>query len=196
MNVGVAALAVYPFRSPQWSALMTKFGICLAFASLINLIIPVRNSFAEHNIVTLLRTGSQPVVIRDIALDADGVLTGSYDNVDAQVVDGKLVAANGSMIKFRTDSAGSFKVNGVAGGRHRLLLGKHVIPLRLWKYGTAPPSAAPVLNLSDDHLVQRGQQPLGCCLPSGEVFLIGMLLAAAIAIPIAVHDSGDDGNGS
>jgi len=175
---------------------MIRFRICLAFAALANLVIPCRNSCAQQNDVLTRQEGSRVAAARDIALGVDGVLKGHFESDRPQSVDGKLIAPNGKIIRFRTDAAGSFEVAGVGGGAYRLVVGKQDTSLRLWKHGTAPPTAQPILDLRDGNPVHRGQQPLSCFLPSGETILIGLLLAAAIAIPIAVHNSGDDANGS
>lgn len=92
--------------------------------------------------------------------------------------------------------AGEFRFPLSTGGLYQLACGTQVMTLRAWPEGTQPPSAvrSVQLTLSEDFVV-RGQQPL-CGWAMTEPLMIGVLVAAAIAIPLAVHSSDDAPPGS
>jgi hypothetical protein len=71
-----------------------------------------------------------------------------------------------------------------------LAAGGSVHLCRCWAAGTAPPAAQGEVLLVPIGLVERGQRPIGEILANP--ILIGLIIAAAIALPIAVHNSKDD----
>lgn len=97
------------------------------------------------------------------------------------------------VVRGRTDTKGRFRITGLSGGMYHLTVGEQVVAVRAWTDGAAPPIAQDELNVTPnvDPLVVRGQRPF-CELFGPEPLLLGVLIAAAIAIPIAVHDSGSD----
>jgi hypothetical protein len=103
------------------------------------------------------------------------------------------------IVRGRTDAKGRFRINGLSGGLYHLTIGEQVVAVRAWTDAAAPPIAQDELTVTPapHPLVVRGQRPL-CELFGPEPLLLGVLIAAAIAIPIAVHDSGsnDVPNGS
>ncbi|HEY6563962.1 MAG TPA: carboxypeptidase-like regulatory domain-containing protein [Pirellulaceae bacterium] len=96
----------------------------------------------------------------------------------------------------RTDEAGSFEISGLRGGTYELRCGTARQVVRIWIEGTAPPrSVRHVTLLAPDDAILRGQQPLPNFF-CNEPIMIGLLVAAAVAIPLAVHSSEDRPPGS
>lgn len=132
--------------------------------------------------------------VRDVALGKDGRMTGQL--VDAQgqgranqVV---LIQRPGSEPqRFQTDRAGRFTITGLSGGTYHVATADAAAICRCWSVHTAPPAAQRELLLVSGDGIQRGQHPFGEMLFSAPV-LIALVIAAAIAIPIAVHNSRDD----
>ena len=75
-------------------------------------------------------------------------------------------------------------------GLCRIEYGGSVLACRCWSPRTAPPAATNELLLITGDPVERGQRCIGD-LFSGPV-LIGLIIAAAVVIPIAVHNSQKD----
>ena len=175
---------------------MTKIGIILAFTSLVNLILPWGiGQVAARNTAASLTPPGPPTVV-DVALAAGGILSGHVDAKQFADNPIRLIASDGTTVSFQPSADGAFQIKGVPGGTYQITAGDTTTSLRLWKAETAPPSACATLKLDQQTLVARGQQPLSALMPNGESIFIGLLLAAAIVIPIVVHNSGDDGDGS
>ena len=127
----------------------------------------------------------------DVALDDGGRLNGRLLNRSAQPVTGLVVIAvqNGQQVaQSVTDQHGSFALTGLRGGMVQIAAQDAIAICRAWASGTAPPSATTNLVVIQQDVVQRGQMPLGDAL-FGDPILLGLFVAAAIAIPIAVSNS-------
>ncbi len=115
-----------------------------------------------------------------LALDARGVAAPGA-SVTVRATTATLVAA-------KTDAQGRLSVGPLRGGIYRVTTGGHTRSFRTWAAGTAPPNAKPVATIVIGEDVVRGQMPLEDVF-SSDAFVVGGLVAAAIAIPIAVHGS-------
>ena len=136
------------------------------------------------------------VEVKDVQLDARGSLRGVV--VDAQ---GKRQAAakltlsrvdrpaERTVLETRED--GQFATLPIKPGVYRLETSEGVIGCRLWSSTAAPPSASKSLLVVNDTEVVRGQRPIRELFYSDPLLMAGVV-AAAIAIPIAVHKSRDD----
>jgi hypothetical protein len=91
----------------------------------------------------------------------------------------------------RTTPDGRFAVGDLQAGTYRLETSEGVCICRLWTSAAAPPAAAPSLLIVNDASVTRGQRPIRDLFHADPV-LMATVVAAAIAIPIAVHKSRDD----
>ncbi len=141
----------------------------------------------------------------DVALQTEGRLLGQL--VDKQ---GRPLAATNIQLsdgrtqwRTQTDAQGRFQLAGLSGANYQLQVGGKIQSLRAWATGTAPPSAA-----SDLLLVQDGEVILAqnCTSPAcgsaverlkrpfANPWVIGGLVAAAIAIPVAINNADDDDN--
>jgi hypothetical protein len=90
-----------------------------------------------------------------------------------------------------TDAKGRFAFASVKAGTYRLQTTEGVCLCRLWTRQGAPPSAASSLLIVNDARIERGQRPIGELFRS-DPFLMAAVVAAAIAIPIAVHKAQDE----
>ena len=128
--------------------------------------------------------------IRDVALQTGGVMHGQVvdaqgnpcDQVTVRVV---RTADATPLAIVQTDSQGRFAVNGLSGGVYRVETPAGASMYRLWAPNTAPPSA------TTSALVMQGDPTIRGNLGGLGWFgwtLIGLGVAAAIAIPLALDD--------
>jgi hypothetical protein len=136
---------------------------------------------------------SAPAVV-DVALHEAGKLHGVV--VDAQglpmsgtdvavVQSGKIVA------RSVTDASGKFVTGDLRGGVYQIAAGMGVTTVRVWEATTAPPIARPAAMVVGSPAVVRGQRKFGSLVFS-DAIVLGAVVAAAIAIPIIISNSGDD----
>lgn len=134
-----------------------------------------------------------PAAIRDVELGGGGRITGQFLDVQGQPKANQVVVIqrqHGQPLQTHTDPNGRFVIAGASGGLYQISTDDSVILCRCWAENTAPPGAnRDVLIVSGDG-VQRGQRPIGEFLFSAPV-LVALVIAAAIAIPIAIHNSQD-----
>ena len=107
--------------------------------------------------------------------------------LDTDVV---LWQGNQMLQRTRTNERGQFRFTRLRGGMYRIATPDITLACRAWTAKLAPPSARQSLLVVANMYSARGQQPINevfCFNP----FLMGTIVAAAIAIPIAVHDDGD-----
>jgi|GEM_PF-630073 len=156
--------------------------------------------------------------VRDVELDQQGQLVGQLVDAQGQPIAGAAVTLRNQTIQLQTASnpQGQFQFSGLTGGTYLLETGlsetgqRKAVQggqiCRLWKNGTAPPKANQKMLV----VQQNGQVALGqnCSSPvcgspvsNGAArakrllthpLVIGGLIAAAIAIPVAIHNSDDD----
>ncbi len=147
---------------------------------------PVRSTSAAEQ--------SRVVHINDIALAGSGQLSGMVLNLHGQPTDEFDVTAvqDGRQIASVTpDKQGRFHIDGLHGGLFQVTAGSNAYICRGWAAGTAPPIARQQLLIVPEGIVQRGQRPFSDLFFADPV-LIGLVVAAAIAIPIAIHNSRKD----
>ena len=127
-------------------------------------------------------------VVHDIALGPGGMMRGQVVNAQGTpcVNTPVLLVKSGeqAVTPCRTDSDGYFQVAGLSGGVYTVETTAGVMVYRVWAPNTAPPSAVAEALIVEGEAV-RGN--LGAITPLGWA-LIGMGVAAAIAIPIALDD--------
>ena len=158
------------------------------------LISPAARAVAEQ------RTGQQELArIQDVRLTKTGVLQGTLQDDQGQRITNQVVhvyLVDKFAVTTRTNDQGEFRVADAVGGTYRIDVGYNSWTCRCWTDQAAPPGASNGLSITATQptanpFVIRGQKPL-CCLWSGEPLMLGVLIAAAIAIPIAVHNSDSD----
>lgn len=137
--------------------------------------------------------------VQDVRLKQDSVLQGTLRDDDGHPLvnqDVHVFRGDKFAVTTRTTKTGQFQVADVVGGEYRINVGTRSWSCRCWTNDAAPPGASNGLTITTnqpkaDAVVLRGQKPL-CCLWGGEPLMLGVLIAAAIAIPIAVHNSDSD----
>lgn len=103
----------------------------------------------------------------------------------------------------KTDEAGRFVINDLKSGSVVLSVGEASYACRVWQNGSAPPKSLTSVALVAGSDVVRGQDCVPCkpsmmqrlrCMSSGQKLGLGLVVAAAIALPIVLND--DDDNAS
>lgn len=158
--------------------------------------------------------------IKDVALSAGGMLVGKVvDAAGKPVADAhlKILADERVLVNTHAAADGSFRIQSLRGGVYDLNANGNSNFMRLWANQTAPPSSSDVATLHIDGEVIRGQSctngsctsPGGCdcdeCVGGAfgafggapmaflmNPIVIGAIVAAAVAIPLALDDEGDD----
>ena len=140
------------------------------------------------------RPAAARVAVLDVALDADGVLSGVVQNAQGQPEPNTVVVIGheqGKLAQTTTDAEGRFAFQGVRGGTYRLATGTGGIVCRVWTAEAAPPVANDGAMIVTNEALARGQYPISELFLSDPI-LIGLIIAAAIAIPVAIHNSKSD----
>jgi len=132
-----------------------------------------------------------PAVI-DVALDDGGALDGQVVDVRGNPVVQTSVSIyqlDREVACAATDRSGHFRVSGLRGGMYRLATGKTVRTYRFWAPGTAPPSVRSGTLVVPNEEQVLGQGPTGFFHFLRNPWFVGAVVAAAIVLPIALHDS-------
>ena len=169
---------------------------CAVLLATLNWLLPISHVQALDGPSRAAATGQtvQPTRITDIALGAGGQLRGRVVDVQGRaketsqivvVQDGRQMAAT------QSDRLGRFSVDGIHGGVFQVLAGGNMYVCRGWTAGTAPPIATEQLLVVDGGVVERGQRPISD-LFFADPIMVGLVVAAAIAIPIAISNSKKD----
>ena len=139
---------------------------------------------------------SRPVVfayqVRDVRLTPQGTFRArlcSANGVSLPLQPVALQQAGHTLAVEQSRADGQVEFPDVAGGLYEVRVAGNLHHVRLWTSAAAPPVAIPELLVVQDPAVHRAQQPF-CSLLGQEPIMIGLLIAAGIAIPIAIHDSG------
>ncbi len=172
----------------------TRLRLVVVTASM--LLLPLQQLLAANPQV--VNNAGQPAavqspVIRDVALQAGGTMRGQV--VDAQgnpcaQIPLQVVRTSDSatVAMTRTDAQGWFKLSSLTGGVYRLQTPAGAAVYRLWAPNTAPPSAVASALIVQGDPTMRGN--LGNIGWFGWT-LIGLGIAAAIALPLALDDDDD-----
>ncbi len=152
--------------------------------------------------------------IPDVKLNSDGLFVAQLVSTTGQPLSGrqlKISDRSNSLTTATTSPQGRVAVPGLNGGVFKVAYGNQSTILRLWTCNAAPPNAVSDLLLVQNQTVTRGQCDCGDVCSGGcdvamnpdgpnpfsgilgqEPMMIGLLVAAAVAIPIAVHNSQAD----
>ena len=133
------------------------------------------------------------LAIEDVALGEGQAFQGLLRNDNGRPVAGAEVTISQlgkEVARTQTDEQGRFEFQGLRGGLHLVHAGEGAGLYRLWAKGTAPPHARDNVTMTDSVTI-RGQRPIKDLLTSNAMILTGIVVAA-IVIPIAVHNSGND----
>lgn len=160
-----------------------------------SLLIPGHLIAAEPPVTGPTTAAPMTLAMADVTLGPNGRLSG-------QVVDANgLAKANceltveqgGEKIAVvSSDKQGRFAAENVRPGVCHVKVNGLVSTVRCWTNNAAPPAAKPEVLVISDPLLERGQRPIGEILTNP--LLITLVIAAAVAIPIAVHNSQKSGS--
>jgi hypothetical protein len=134
--------------------------------------------------------GPRPAAVRDVALDAGGVLHGAVLDRAGRAMAGapvQVVRDNAVFASVRTDAQGRFAAANLAGGVYQVTTPDSAAVYRLWTPGAAPPSAASSALLLPEGGVVRGQAGMGGAL-APVVSAAVIATAAGITVGIAASD--------
>jgi hypothetical protein len=142
-------------------------------------------------------------IMRDVALAPGGLLVGQVLDESMKPIRGMQIAiqANGTTTATtETDADGVFAVAGLRGGVHQVVTAQSIENCRLWAAGTAPPRADANLRfVPGQSTVVRGQwgppQNPWKNLATNP-WVIGGVVATAIAVPVVLNNIDDDDEGS
>ena len=157
--------------------------------------------------------------IPDVRLNSDGLFVAQLVSNTGQPLSSrqlKISSREKLLTAVTTSPSGRVAVRGLNGGVFQIDYADQSTIFRLWTANAAPPNAASELMIVQNRPVARAQCDcevpcdggcdVGVVAPDGpnpfsgilgqEPIMIGLLVAAAIAIPIAVHNSGDSDDAS
>ena len=132
--------------------------------------------------------------IRDLALAADGSMRGRVVTPEGIGQGEVIVAARQAgreVARTTTDKTGYFSLAVPRGGIYEVQAGSQVTLYRLWAARTAPPNAAQAaLIVAGEDVLRAQMMPLKYWLVNP--YFMAAVAAAAIGIPIAVHNANID----
>jgi hypothetical protein len=132
-------------------------------------------------------------VVYDVRLDEDDSFSGRLLDPSGRPLAGQTVLlrkGGKTLAQSRSGDRGEFSFGGVRAGVYQVTIGASAVACRAWTERAAPPAATSQLAIVTHPDVIRGQQPISCLLSSP--LFVGLIIAAAIAIPVAIHNSQDD----
>ena len=132
--------------------------------------------------------------VQDVALGTDGYLEGVVIDRQGAPVSKALVSVTqgqNEIARTTTTAKGHFRVPALRGGVYQISSSETTGVYRLWSQDSAPPAARQIATVVADQPITRGQMPLKDFFRT-ETFVIAAVVIAAIAIPVAIHNSRDD----
>ncbi len=167
----------------------------LVAAGCISLILPSQLGAQLPEFRKQHATGNDPSheAVRDVRLGPLATLRGLVYSAEGHLMPAKVVVlAQGDqeLRQTTTDKEGRFAFSGLRGGLYWLSVDRSSQVFRVWTEAAAPPHSLGEVVLVSGGQVRRGQHPFGelfVCNP----LVLGLIIAAAIAIPVAVHNSGE-----
>ncbi len=141
-----------------------------------------------------LAAGTSKRAIADVQLHKNGVLLGQVVTAqNAPVPNEPVLLRNGKaeLAKTQTDRNGYFAFKGLDSGVYQVVAANGQGTYRAWTPGTAPPSGNQGVLIVAQKNAVRGQCAPACSFKNlmSNPLVIAGIVAAAIAIPIAVHNS-------
>lgn len=178
----------------------------LAWLAIGGMSFPVHALAVGNDVAAADAAATQSWRVVDVELRSGGTLLGQVVDAGAQPVAGNdvsILSGSKSVASTRTDEDGRFAVAGLHGGVHQVYAGDTAQVCRLWAPGTAPPKSPSAVQIVTGRDVVRGQWGP----PAGNQFLknakgwmtnpfvVGGIVAAAVAIPVAIHNANNDDDG-
>lgn len=163
-----------------------RFSIAVAWLAVVGMCVP-QVAFAA----TTSRTAPG---IGDLALRDGGLLLGQVVKSDGTPLPNapiSLRSNNQELAAGVTDTRGYFAFSGVRSGTYQVATTGGLVTYQAWTAEAAPPTAQPGALIVTEGDTVRGQdcQPEPCCGVFKHPFVLGALIATAVAVPIAVSNS-------
>lgn len=153
--------------------------------------------------VPATRASTAATRVPNLALTTDDTLQGQLvSQAGIPLRDATVLINNGQrQWQAKSDAQGRFHFLKLRGGTYRIETAGQVQLVRVWAAGTAPPQASRGLLLTPQTDIIRGQR-----VPSKNTnqffrvakqrlanpWVVGGIVATAVAIPVAIHNSDDD----
>lgn len=128
----------------------------------------------------------------DVALLDGAVLLGQVvdpQGVPVPQVPVLLLDKGQELARTQTDATGYFAVKGLRGGTYQIVAADGRGMFRLWKPGTAPPSAEQGALVVAGQDTVRGQMGRGLGAFVSNPWIVAAVVGAAVAVPVAIHNS-------
>ncbi|NLS96510.1 MAG: hypothetical protein GXX96_30600 [Planctomycetaceae bacterium] len=178
-------------------------GFGLIWLAVLGMVLPVPVLQAADGPAAAVPTASatppSPAVtvaaVSDVALSADGLLRGQLLSPQGRGLAGVQIAAfsgNRSLGSATTDADGRFAIAGLKGGVVTLVAGQTQTVVRVWTPKGAPAAAKSSVLLVDGQPQALGQSWRGFKKVITNPWVIAGVVAAAVAIPVAIHNANDD----
>ncbi len=140
---------------------------------------------------------TKATLIGDVRLEDGAVFVGQVvtpEDTPMQGVEVSLVNGKQRLGTAKTNAKGYFAFRGLKNGVYQVSVGQDQMAYRVWSKETAPPSAHPGARIVVGKDVVRGQYAEGHFLKAAlsNPFVVGGLVATAVAVPIAIHNSHDE----
>lgn len=165
--------------------LRASFPLALAFVAAFGLVIPFQAFAAPQGTVAS---------IDDVKLHKNGSLYGVVLTSALQPAANKTVTIQQGkdvLATTKTNESGGFGFAGLNSGVYQLVSPEGQQTVRVWTEKAAPPAAGPQAVLVNDTVrAQYGMQRLKVFLSNP--FVIAAIIATAVAIPVAIHNSGSN----
>lgn len=175
------------------SLLLARAAFALAT---ISLVIPPPMLGAADPGPIAIASRTQLSQLGDVELGHGGMLHGTIvDEQGRPISAARLTVWRQGRIEgqVQSDVQGRFAFNGLRGGMYQLVSPQGAKLVRTWAADTAPPSASHAIVIAPGEEVIRGQQRISDVFRS-DAFIVTSIIAAAIAIPVIVHNSRDRGS--
>ena len=157
----------------------------------LGMLIPLPVLHAATGDTPNLQPAANRSVTTDVALSPDGSLRGQAVNGQGRPVPLTRISLQQNDREVATTAAdrnGHFLLPGLRDGTYQLVAGQANVTCRLWQAKMAPPSATrAALIVVDGRQVLAQQGPLGYWLSNP--WIVAGLVAAAVAIPVAIHNN-------
>ncbi|NMC21949.1 MAG: carboxypeptidase regulatory-like domain-containing protein [Thermogutta sp.] len=137
---------------------------------------------------------AKPVIV-DVALQGDGVLLGQVVNPQGAPLAGAAVRINDGKQQLgtaKTNQDGYFAFQGLKGGLYQVNAANGSGMFRLWAARTAPPSAQKGALLVSGQDLARGQMLPRLRTWMQNPWVVGGVIATAIAVPVAIAADDDE----
>ncbi len=165
------------------------WGLGLVWLALLGVIVPAPALLAAD------RPVSSVAVSGDVALSAGGILRGQVLSPQGRSVSGMRVAVSSGARELGsavTNADGRFEFSGLRGGVLTLAVGQTSKTVRAWTPKAAPPAARGEVFLVAGQSQTLGQSWGGFRNVITNPWVIAGVVAAAVAIPVAIHNANDD----